>query len=122
MDNLENNLPIQAQAEPLPSRDDSLRQLVVSMLVLMIVISGTLNVFLLRQARTSSQELEAFRPQVNGIVSQYQKNVGPAMDDFVHKLVGFGKTHPDFALILNRYQPKSTPGPAQATPLNVNKK
>ena len=105
----------------MPGQDDSLRQLVVSMLVLLIVISGTLNVFLLRQARTSRQELEAFRPQVNGITAQYEKNVGPAMDEFVRKLAGFGKTHPDFAPIINHYLP-GTPGPAPAAPANATGK
>ena len=129
MDNLENNLPTQTEAEPLPTQFDSLRQLVVSMLVLLIVISGTLNVFLLRQAKTSRQELEAFRPQVNAIVAQYQKNIGPAMDEFVRKLVGYGKTHPDFDPILSRYLPKPSvpgptpiPAPAPAAPASVNKK
>ncbi|MGO8678425.1 MAG: hypothetical protein ACLQVX_21495 [Limisphaerales bacterium] len=127
MDNLENNPPAQTEPESLPTQYDSLRQLVLSVLVLVIVISGTLNVFLLRQAKTSSQELETFRPQVNAIVAQYQKNIGPAMDDFVHKLVGYGKTHPDFDPILTRYLPKPwpagpTPFQAPAAPANVNKK
>ena len=119
MDNLENDLPTQPEGEALSAQYDSLRQLVVCILVLLIVISGTLNVFLLRQARTSRQELDA----VNAVVAQYQKNVGPAMDEFVRKLAEFGRSHPDFMPILNRHLSKpGTAGPAPAAPANVKKK
>ena len=123
MDNLENNLPTRPEGEPLPTQYDSLRQLVVSILVLLIVISGTLNVFFLRQARTSRQELDAFRLQVNAMTAQYQKSVAPAMEEFVRKLGEFGRSHPEFMPILNRHLSKpGTSGPAPAAPANVSKK
>jgi hypothetical protein len=123
MDNLENNLPTQPEGEPLPTQYDSLRQLVLSILVLLIVISGTFNIFLLRQARTSRQELDAFRVQVTAMTAQYQKNVAPAIEEFVRKLGEFGRSHPDFMPILNRHLPTpANPGPAPAAPANVNKK
>jgi hypothetical protein len=119
MDDLENTPPAQPEPEPVTAQYDSLRQLVVWMLVLLIVISGTLNVFLLRQARTSRQELEAARPQVSAIMNQFEK-LGPAMDEFVHKLVAFSKTHPDFAPILNRHlQPSQQTAPPAATPIPI---
>jgi hypothetical protein len=123
MDNLENNLPTQPESEPLPSQYDSLRQLVISILVLLLVISGTLNVFLHRQARSSRQELDALRPQVNAMTAQYQRNVAPAMDEFVRKLAEFGRKNPDFMPVLNRHLSKpEAPGPAPAAPAGVNKK
>ena len=103
MDNLENDLPAQTRGEPSPAQDDSLRQLVVSILVLLIVVSGTLNVFLLHQASTSHQELQAIRPQVDAMVNQDLKNVAPAMDEFDRKLTEFARSHPDFAPILSRH-------------------
>ena len=127
MDNLEDNLPTQSQPQPLPPQDDSLRHLVVSILVLVIVISGTLNVFFLRQAGAARQELDAIRPQVNAMMAQYQKTVGPAMEDFVGKLKGFARSNSDFAPILNRhFSAPGTPGPASAPapapPAGMNKK
>jgi hypothetical protein len=123
MDNLENNLPTRPEGEPLTTQYDSLRQLVVCILVLLIVISGTLNVFFLRQARTSRQELDAFRLQVNAMTAQYQKSVSPAMEEFVRKLGEFGRSHPEFMPILNRHiSTPGNPGPAPAAPANVNKK
>ena len=115
MDNLENNLPTQSQPQPLPTQYDSLRHLVVSILVLVIVISGTLNVFFLRQAGAARQELDAIRPQVNAMMGQYQKNVGPAMEDFVGKLTEFAEatptSRPSSTGISRRPEPQPGPGP-----------
>jgi hypothetical protein len=123
MDNLENNLPTQPEGQPLTTQYDSLRQLVVSILVLVIVISGTLNVFLSHQARTSRQELDAFRRQVDAGTTQFQKNVVPAMDEFVRKLTDYGRSHPDFMPILNRHLSNPAPaGPAPVALTNASKK
>jgi hypothetical protein len=123
MDNLENDLPAQIQGEPSPAQYDSLRQLVVSILVLLMVVSGTLNVFLLRQSSTSRQELEAIRPQVDAMVSQYQRSVGPAMDEFERKLVEFGRSHADFVPLLSRHLSRvPTRGSAPSSPAKVNQK
>ncbi len=121
MDNLENNLPAPSQDEPSPAQYDSLRQLVVSILVLVIVISGTLNVFFLRQAKASRQELDAIRPQVNAMVAQYQRNLAPTMEETARKLTEFARSNADFAPILSRHL--STPGtPAPAPAAQANKK
>ena len=143
MDNLENNPPAQPEAEPFPTRHDSppgvrtpavadldgrepwlthydsLRRLAISMLVLLIIISGTLNFFLLRQATSSRQDLDVTRQQVDAFMAQYQQNVAPAMDEFLRKLSEFGRTNPDFKPILDRHlsnpaAPGPTPAPAPA--------
>jgi hypothetical protein len=120
MDNLENDLPAQTHGEPSPPQDDSLRQLVISTLVLLIVVSGTLNIFLLHMASTSHQELEAIRPQVDGMVSQYLKSVSPAMDEFERKLTEFARSHPDFVPVLNRHR-LAPRGPGPSLPAKPNK-
>ena len=120
MDNLENDPPAPTQRDPSPTQDDSLRQLVVSILVLLIVVSGTLNIFLLHQASTSHQELEVIRPQVDLMVTQYLKNVGPAMDEFERKLTEFARSHPDFAPTLNRHR-LATRSPGASLPAKANK-
>jgi hypothetical protein len=114
MDNLEHNPPTEPQDESLSDPYDSLRQLVISILVLVIVVSATLNVFLLRQAKTSRQDLDAIRPQVNNMVTQYQRNLGPAIDEFIRKLQAYAKKYPDFEPILDKHLGKggtSAPGP-----------
>ncbi len=83
---------------------DSLRNLLNTLLVLTLVISGTLNIYFLRQYRNAKTDLGAIRPQATGMIAEYQKTSGPAMDEFIRKITDFGRTHADFAPIMNKYQ------------------
>lgn len=98
---------------------ESLRHLVISVLVLLIVVSGTLNLFLLRQAKYARSDLAAIKPQVTQLVADYNKNKAPLINDFAKKLVEFGDKHPDFMPILLKYgiTKQTTTGapPASAT-------
>lgn len=96
---------------------ESLRYLVLSLLVLMIVISGTLNLFLLRQVKYSGSDLNNIKPQVMGLVADYNRSSAPAINDFMRKLSDFSRTHPDFAPIFQKYVGTNMPSAApQATP------
>jgi len=105
--------------EELRQAYDSLRHLVISVLVLLIVVSGTLNLFLLRQAKYARADVAAIKPQVTQLVADYNKNKAPLIQDFARKLVDFGEKHPDFMPILQKYgiTRQSTTGapPASAT-------
>src|SRR5438093_1214083 len=92
---------------------DSLRNLIVSVIVLVIVLSGTVNIYLLRQARYASYDLKAIRPQFAQMVAEYQRQE-PAFRDFVNKLNEYGRTHPDFVPILNKYNIRA-PGAVPAS-------
>jgi hypothetical protein len=111
MENLDNKTPLQAGDNDLQAQCDGLRHLVTSTLILVIVISGTFNIYLLRQWRTTSKDLAGIRPQAAQMVAEYQKVSGPLMNDFVTKITEYGRTHPDFAPILAKYNLK----PAVAT-------
>jgi hypothetical protein len=111
MDNLDNKAPLQPIANDLQAQYDALRHLVVSVLILVIVISGTFNIYLLRQWRSTSKDLAGIRPQAAQMIADYQKVSGPMMTDFVKKITEYGRTHPDFAPILAKYNIK----PAGAT-------
>jgi hypothetical protein len=125
MDNLENSPATEPNpnAEPNPAdwqdHYDSLRHMVVSLLVLLIVVSGTLTMFLLRQYRWSQTDLAGVRQQVSGMAMEYKRNTEPVINDFVGKLVEFSRTHPDFSPVLAKYgiRPGSATGgpPASAT-------
>lgn len=106
MDNLENKTPNQTGANDLQAQYDALQHLVVSTLILVVVISGTLNIYFLRQWRTASRDLAAIRPQASQMIAEYQKVSAPLMNDFVKKVTEYGKTHPDFAPILAKYNLK----------------
>ena len=114
MDDLGNKpLPIPESTGPanLPELQEqyrSLQNLVFGLLVLMLVISGTLCIYLRRQVKNTSADLEGFRAQATNVIAAAQKS-GPMVDDFIRKLNDFGKTHSDFGAVLARYGIKSQP-------------
>ena len=103
MDNLDLKTPVQPDVNDLRAQCDQLRQLIASMLILVIVISGTLGIYLLRQWQSSRKDLAAIRPQAQQMIAEYQKIRGPVMSDFVKKLTDYGRSHPDYTPILNKY-------------------
>jgi hypothetical protein len=117
MDNLDIKAPGQTRENDTQAQLDALRHLITSTLILVIVISGTFNIYLLRQWRTVSKELEVVRPQAEKMVKDFQQNT-PLMDDFVSKITDYGRTHPDFAPILAKYnlRPAGAIGAAPAPP------
>lgn len=103
MDAFESPSPAPSELAEVRAQCDSLRQLVYSLLVLLLVVSGTLNLFFWRQFRVTKGAILAERPQVAALVSEYDKNENPIVNDFLHKLADFAKRNPDFAPILSKY-------------------
>jgi hypothetical protein len=118
MDNLDNKPSLQPDLTDLQAQYEALRHLVVSILVLLVVISGTLNIYLLRQWRTTSKDLAGIRPQATQLIAEFQKVDGPRMQDFVKKITEYGRTHPDFGPVLAKYgiNPATPTNPSPATP------
>ena len=123
MDTLDNQTLAQPNLNQMQAQYDALRHLVVSLLILVVVISGTLNIYLLRQWRSTSKDLAAIRPQAAQMIAEYQQKSGPLMQDFVKKVSDYGRTHSDFAPVLAKYgikpaAPTSLPPvtPATAAP------
>jgi len=123
MDNLDNPVPtpLAPDTSDLQAQCDSLHQLVVSILVLLIVVSGTFTVYLLRQYRSASTDLAMAEPQVKAEMAQFSK-LDNFMNDFVHQLVEYDRTHADFSPILNKYGIKPAGSAAGATPSAAPKK
>ncbi len=118
MDNLDTKTSVQPDTSDLQAQYDTLRHLVVSILILVVVISGTLNIYLLRQWRSTSKDLAAIRPQATQLIAEYQKVSGPLMQDFVKKLTEYGRTNPEFAPVLAKYglKPSTPTNPAPKAP------
>jgi hypothetical protein len=93
----------------------SLRHLVGSILILLVVVSGTLTIFLRREMKNTSAQLDGFRPGATNMIAVYQKQQAPAMDDFLNKIKQYGQTHKDFDPILFRWGLKSTNPTASLT-------
>jgi hypothetical protein len=110
MNESETNSPAQIE---LMDQLAALRHQVFTMLLALIVVSGTLTVYLYRQARVTGKDIDAIKPQATKIIQAFSQNrVG--MENFVKQLAVYGSTHPDFQPILRKYgivpQPAATPG------------
>ncbi len=108
---------------------ESLRHLIGSILILLVVVSGTLTIFLLREMKNTSTQLDAFRQGATNMISVYQKQQAPVMDDFINKIKQYGQAHKDFDPVLFRWGlknpgstatlPGTTPAPAIPPPSNT---
>jgi cell division protein FtsL len=105
------NTPIPAASQPelkdLQAQCDYLQQLVSSLLLILIVVSGTLTIFLMRQWRFVKSELDVTIPAANQLMMEYT-NTYAMTQDFVKKLAEYGRTHTDFAPIMNKYHLNDT--------------
>ncbi len=101
----------------LQAQVDALRNLLNTVLVLALVVSGTLNIYFLRQYRNAKGDLRSIQTQATAMVAEYEKTTGPAMDEFIRKVTEYGRTHSDFAPIMNKYQlnKSASTGAAPAT-------
>ncbi len=93
----------------LTSEVAALRNQVYVLLVALIVVSGTLTVYLYRQASMARKDIEAIEPQAEQIIKAYNQNQG-LMVNFVNQLVAYGQTHPDFVPVLKKYGIEPRPG------------
>jgi hypothetical protein len=102
------NLP---PAEDLSAQVAALRRHALTLLLALIVVSGTLTVYLFQQARQAGRDVA----QEKQIIANLNQN-RPAIDGFVNQLIAYGAKNPDFAQqILKKYGIVSNP-PAPAAP------
>jgi len=98
--------PLPASAPGVVEQLDSLRHLIISVMVLVLVFAGTFDLYLLRQVKYASAELTAIRPQAEQLLAGFQKYTAPAFDNFARQIVQYGQTHQDFGPILEKYRLK----------------
>jgi hypothetical protein len=91
----------------------ALQRQVFTLLLALIVVSGTLTVYLYRQASVTRKDISAVRPQAEKIISVFNQNRA-GMQAFVSQLVIYGQTHADFQPVLKKYG--IVPPPATTTP------
>jgi hypothetical protein len=107
MDEIENK-PVSTPALDTPDlreQVESLRHLVGSILILMVMVSGTLTVFMFREMKIASAQLEAYRPQAMNAMTIYQQQQAPLMQEFAKRIQLYGQTHPDLAPVLTKWDP-----------------
>ncbi|MEI6077868.1 MAG: hypothetical protein WCS94_19970 [Verrucomicrobiota bacterium] len=84
------------------SEIEALKRQVFSLLLALIVVSGTVTVYLYRQASVSGKDIDAIRPQAQQIIGAFNQNQA-LMNSFISQLVEYGKAHPDFRPVLLKY-------------------
>jgi len=80
----------------------ALRNQVYVLLIALIVVSGTLTVYLYRQASIERKDIESIRPQAEQLINTFNQNQA-LMVNFVNNLVAYGQAHPDFVPVLAKY-------------------
>jgi hypothetical protein len=80
----------------------ALQRQVFTLLLALIVVSGTLTIFLYRQASLTGRDIATIKPQAQQLMQVYKQNL-PNMETFVNQLVAYGQAHPDFRPILQKY-------------------
>jgi type II secretory pathway component PulF len=76
----------------------TLKNQVFTLLVALIVVSGTLTVYLYRQAVLAGKDL-AQGQQLSAVLNKNDAVVSA----FITKLVAYGEKHPDFVPVLKKY-------------------
>lgn len=109
--------PAPATLEQLHESYRSLRALLLIALVCLLILTGSLFVFLLREVSATRQQVK----ELTQYVASYEKNSVPVMRQFRDKLIEFAKSNQDFAPILSKYvnptnytRLSPAPGPAQS--------
>ena len=76
----------------------ALRSQVFTLLVALIVVSGTLTVYLYRQSSLAGKD----QLQAEQLSQNLAKNEAGVIN-FINQLVAYGQTHPDFVPVLTKY-------------------
>ena len=75
---------------------------VFTLMLALIVVSGTLAAFLFYQSRVLGKDIQVIRPQAAPIIQAFKAN-HTSMEKLVEQLVAYGQAHPDFRPILQKY-------------------
>jgi hypothetical protein len=81
-----------------------------TLLLALIIVSGTLAVYLYNQGRIARKDIDALSRQDGPVIKIFQENQ-PMIVNFAKQLAVYAETHPDFRPILFKYGIMQ-PGPA----------
>jgi len=87
----------------------SLKSQLFVQLVALVVVSGTLTVFLYRQASVAGKDLETVKPQATQLINVFNQNQQSVVS-FVNEVVAYGEKHPEFKPVLAKYGIAPVPG------------
>ena len=91
----------------------SLRRQFHAVLALLILLIGSLGIYLYCQVTLVQRQIE----EQERLLADYQQNSQPLIQDFLNRMQGFAKTNPEFAQIFSKYvQSSERAVPPQPTP------
>jgi hypothetical protein len=93
----------------------ALQHQVFTLLLALIVVSGTLTVYLCWESNLVGKEIAGIKPQATQTIRVFNQT-HPGLDNFVKQLVAYGQTHPEFRPILQKYSINVTPPGATNAP------
>jgi hypothetical protein len=100
-----------AAPDELSDQIAGLRQQVFTLLLALIVVSGTLAAYLSYQSRAYGEDIANMKPRAMEVIQTYGQSRAK-LESFVNQIIAYGQTHPDFQRqVLNKYSIK--PGPAK---------
>ena len=111
---------LDAPSEPvlteLQGEVQSLKRLVSVVVALLIMVTFSVDVYLMRQVTTVNRELAG----AQNVIDDFTRRVAPLAVEFWNKLNEYGRSHPDFAPVLAKYTNfvQITPVPAAAPKKN----
>jgi hypothetical protein len=91
--------PSQPALTELQAEVEALKKLVSVVVVLLILVSFSVDVYMMRQVTTVNRELAG----AQNVIDDFNKRVAPAAGEFWTKLNEYGRSHPDFAPVLAKY-------------------
>jgi len=80
----------------------ALQRQVFTLLLALIVVSGTLVAYLGYESHHLGKDISTIKPQAQQLMQAYKQNL-PGMETFVNQLVAYSQTHPDFRPVLQKY-------------------
>jgi hypothetical protein len=80
----------------------ALRRQMTTLLLALIVVSGTLTVYLWYQSRITGKEVAVIRPQAVQVMKVFNQT-SPVVEKLLPQLVAYGQAHSDFQPILKKY-------------------
>ena len=100
----------QIESEPNPSTPVELTDQIAALrrqstlqLLALIIISGTITVYMWYQSHITAKAIESLQPQTVQAIKVLQQN-RPNVDKLVRQLIVYGQSHPDFQPILKKYE------------------
>jgi hypothetical protein len=117
MENLESKPGMTNTQGDLADRFAALQRQATVLLVGLVVVSGTLSVFLWRQSHYARVDLENAKAQALPVLQTFKQYEKPNFDKLDNQLAEFARAHPDFGQLLTLYRIQlPTPAASSAEP------